>query len=714
MKLLLIRKLSPVIILFFSIFGNIFGQTFTRITTGAIVNNGGQSYGTAWGDYNNDGYLDLFVSNCCDEANFLYYNNGDGMFTRITNGDIVNEAIHSEGISCGDYNQDNFLDLVVGSEPCLLYQNNGDETFTKITTGDIVNDPGGFPSWGDYDSDGDLDLVVGGGGYNSLYKNIGNGIFNKITYGDIVWNDGNSPCWIDYDNDDDLDLFVANYGDNNCLYQNNGNGIFIKITTGEVVNDSGAFSSGSSWGDYDNDGDLDLFVANGGFDAVENNFLYTNNGDGSFTKITYGDIVNDGGQSNGSSWVDYDNDGDLDLYVTNGGFVLSQHNNFLYDNNGDGTFTKNTTESITIPVEVWYWSLGHSWGDYDNDGDLDLFVANDNGQNNYLYTNNGNSNNWINLKLLGIQSNTSAIGAKVKVKATINGTETWQLREISGQTGYFSQNSLNVEFGLGDASSIDSIKIEWPSGIVEYYFNTAVNCLYIATENLGLFPLTKNVYPGDTDNNGAVNEMDVLPIGIYFLNEVIQRQTISFAWQAQELSYQPGSQIPYADANGDGLIDEQDVIGIGVNWGNSHTSTAKSLNIDPAYMTFLRQHKESFHIIYNSLSGESEAVKTMKTILESILEIDEVLPVTYSLEQNFPNPFNPKTKIRFSLPENQLVTIIIYNTLGQVITIPVKNKLYGSGVYTYMLDASLLPSGLYIYQIKTENWSMARKMVILK
>ena len=251
--------------------------------------------------------------------------------------------------------------------------------------------------------------------------------------------------------------------------------IFTAITTGPVVT-SGGGSAGSSWGDYDNDGDLDLFVANSG-----NNFLYTNNGGGSFTAITTGPVVTDGGISFSGSWGDYDNDGDLDLFVANSG------NNFLYANNGDGSFTAITTGVVVTSGGT---SFGSSWGDYDNDGDLDLFVANFN-QNNFLYANNGNANNWINLRLLGTHSNVSALGAKVHIKATLSGVEMWQLSEISGQTGggYGGQNSLNAEFGLGDATIVDSIRIEWPRGIVWDTTNVAVNQFMTTTEPvMGLPP----------------------------------------------------------------------------------------------------------------------------------------------------------------------------------------------------------------------------------
>jgi len=454
--------------------------TFTKIITGAIVNDGGNSAGSAWGDYDNDGDLDLFVANR-EENNFLYRNNGNGTFTKITSGAIVNDLGDSRGGSWGDYNNDGDLDLFVANwgENNFLYQNNGDGSFTRITEGAIVNE-WGFSSggcWGDYDNDGDLDLFVANywNENNFLYQNNGDGSFTKITSGVIVNDHGYSygSSWGDYDNDSDLDLFVAN-GDNhnNFLYQNNGNGSFKRIIEGVIVNDGDSY--GSSWGDYDNDGDLDLFVAN---DYSQNNYLYQNNGDGTFAKITSGAIVNRG-DSRGSSWGDYDNDGDLDLFVVN-----FNQSNFLYQNNDNGSFTEITDGAI---VNEWGYSSGGCWGDYDNDGDLDLFVANEFGRNNFLYQNNGNGNNWIDIHLFGTVSNAAAIGAKVKVKATIKGKPVWQVQEISGQTGYLSQNSLNAEFGLGDATTIDFITVEWPSGIVQDTAIVQVNQRLALTEKIPL------------------------------------------------------------------------------------------------------------------------------------------------------------------------------------------------------------------------------------
>lgn len=470
-----------------------YAQTFTRVTTGDIVNDGSYTEGVYWLDYNNDGYLDMFAANIVNQSNLLFLNNRNSTFTKITTGVIVTDVGFSYGGCFGDFNNDGYADMYVinggGSSNRIkfLYMNNGNGTFSRITTGAVVTDLSG--AWGtataDYDNDGKLDIFVSNFNQNNfLYNGSGEGTFTKITSGIIV-NDGGSSigcAWCDYDNDGFADLFVANgnfgAGQANFLYKNNGNGTFTKITTGSIVTDV-ANSVGGSWGDYDNDGDFDLFVTN--YSGANNN-LYKNNGDGTFTKITSGQIVNDGGSSTGASWGDCDNDGDLDLFVSND----LNENNFLYLNNNDGTFTKITSGDI---VNNGGRSNGCVWGDYDNDGDLDIYVANGDqpiAQNNFLYNNNGNSNNWINILCKGTVSNRSAIGARIIVRATINGSAVRQTREKFGQTGYNSQNSLNEEFGLGNASVIDSIIVRWPNGNIESYTNVAPNRFITITENQGI------------------------------------------------------------------------------------------------------------------------------------------------------------------------------------------------------------------------------------
>jgi len=448
----------------------------------------GHSHGSAWGDYDNDGNVDLFISNnSADASNRLYHNDGDGTFTEITTGDIATDKAPSLGSTWGDYDNDGDIDLFVANNigtANFLYRNNGDGTFAKVLNDPIVSYDGYSHgvSWGDYDNDGYLDMFVAeyfSTRFNKLYHNNGDGTFSEITSA-VPTLDANSSVagvWGDYDNDGDLDLFVTNINDeNNVLYKNLGNGDFEKITSGAIVSDGGK-SVGASWGDYNNDGYLDLFVTNAG---GQNNFLYKNDGDGTFTKITSGVLVTDGGHSHGSAWGDYDNDGDLDLFVGND----SEGNNFFYSNNGDGTFTS-LTNTIT---EEENSSFGIAWADIDNDLDLDLFVVNRSGYESAIYSNDrGVCQSKACFTLIGTNSNRSAIGVKIRLKANIYGQDVWQMREISGQTGggIGGQNEFKQIFGLGDATLVDSMIIEWPSGYHQVLTNQPIGSCNTVIEDEG-------------------------------------------------------------------------------------------------------------------------------------------------------------------------------------------------------------------------------------
>ncbi|MCH7614030.1 MAG: T9SS type A sorting domain-containing protein, partial [Candidatus Marinimicrobia bacterium] len=220
------------------------------------------------------------------------------------------------------------------------------------------------------------------------------------------------------------------------------------------------------------------------------------------------------------------------------------------------------------------------------------------------------------------------------------------------------------------------------------------------------------IYAGDTDNNGIVDAMDILPIGVYFQQIGSPRINDGVNWEDLSAVVWNEPAATYADANGDGTIDERDVIAIGVNWGNTHQTSSPGYAISLTDTVRLQEHQDSFMEIYNSLSGESEAVRAMKTLLRTILDIQ--VPLTYSLSQNYPNPFNPRTTIRFGLPEPKQVTLTVYNLLGKEVTVLVNNKLYDAGMHKVVLDAGRFSSGVYFYRIHTGKWSKTRKMLVIK
>jgi hypothetical protein len=503
--------------------------TFSKIMNGPIVTDRGYCAGGTWGDLNNSGFLDLFVFNGDLSSStylpFLYRNNGDGTFDKTVATPPVTLPVQSCSACWGDFDNDGNLDLFIATTTRnLLYHNIGGGAFTGMpaTTGTIVTDVAYTlgAAWADYDNDGLLDLFVGGfdisgaGGVapNFLYHNNGNGTFMTVSNSILVQDNASSlSCvWGDYDNDGYLDLFICGgtgHGEGvprpNRLYHNNGDGTFSKVDTGDIATDKG-YSGPAAWGDYDNDGFLDLFVANLDIGGI-GNFLYHNNGNGTFTRITNDVVATNVANAYACAWGDYDNDGFLDLFVANDDFTPDGYPsalvNFLYHNNGDGTFTRITTGS---PVNDYNDSWGCSWADYDNDGFLDLFVARGDALGNYLYHNNGNSNNWITIKLIGTLSNRAAIGAKVRVKSFYRGASRWQLRQITGGSGFDGHNELQANFGLGDATNVDLVRIEWPSGVVQELTNVAPHQLLTVVEHQApSFPPSFNNISHDA--NGVVN-----------------------------------------------------------------------------------------------------------------------------------------------------------------------------------------------------------------
>lgn len=486
-KLFRFAGLFATFILSFSL-PQIDSQTFTKITNGQFVNDGGASRSVNFIDYDNDGDLDLYVSNGKRFGQYSFlYNNSGGVFTRVLGAGPVNDSLPFDGASWADFDNDGNIDMCAVTwydSVSVLYKNNGGGAFSFISGSPIVSDRGFSEtcSWGDYDNDGLVDILVtnsrNSSSRNRLYKNLGSGNFSRVDSGAIFLDVGllsRGVNWIDIDGDWKQDLFIANEsGSTNYMYKNNGNGYFTKIT-GVSPTTSGGVSWSSSWGDYDNDGDFDLFVAN---NNNQKNFLFRNDGNFTFTRITNDPIVNENGYYASSGWGDYDNDGDLDMFVTQAyGPANIYLKNHLYKNllieSGTPTFEKITTGEI---VNDSGYTYGFAWADWDSDGDLDLFGATtyQESQDNIAYLNNGNSNKWLEIKLKGVNTNKSAIGSKVKVKATIGGIPRWLLREVSGQSGYCGQN-IDLHFGLGDAAIIDSVKIEWQSGLTQHFINIQTN-----------------------------------------------------------------------------------------------------------------------------------------------------------------------------------------------------------------------------------------------
>ena len=440
---------------------------FADFTAQAGVPGTGIGNGVAFGDYDNDGDLDLYVS--ADPHDILYRSNGDGTFEDVTAAAGI--SVRGDGVAAafGDYDNDGDLDLYIAVNDGwdIFFQNEEGGVFRNVSWEVKINNPGRARSatFADFDSDGFLDIYVANENTaNILYRNRNGKTFENVAPIMDVAHQGPGRCsvWGDYDNDGDLDLYVTNKGALNVLYRNDGIG-FRNVTRDAGVEGPGD-STGVAFADYDNDGNLDIYVGSDG-----PNFLYRNNGDGTFTDMAEAAGVARVGEAT-PAFGDCDSDGDLDLYL-----AVWEGQAVMYRNKGDGTF-----EDVT--QDAGMGALGNGWsaifGDYDGDGDLDLYASYAT-RPNILYRNNGNDNNWLHIKTLGSSSNSNGIGARIELSAG----GMWQMREVSGGTGYGSQGSLTVEFGLGENVAADAVEIRWPSGIVTSLTNVQANQRILAEEN---------------------------------------------------------------------------------------------------------------------------------------------------------------------------------------------------------------------------------------
>ena len=489
--------------------------------------------GVAFFDYDNDGDLDAYLVNGADlpgvtperpPTNVLYRNNGDGTFTDVTESAGVGDTGYGMGCAVADYDNDGDRDLYVTNfGPNVFYRNNGDGTFTDVTESAGVGDSlwGASCAFADYDDDGYVDLYVANyvafsldqnevctyGGIRSychpgtypgvsdvLYHNDGDGTFTDVTEEAGVYDPGGKGLGVvfgDYDDDGDVDLYVANDETPNFLYCNNGDGVFTEVgfLAGVACSENGEMESGmgTDFGDYDNDGDLDLFVNNYSF---ETSTLYRNDGDGFFADATVAAGLGDITLLPlvfGTDFFDYDHDGDLDLFLAAGHIldnvqlIKGEILSFAQKNllfRNDGGRYTDVSEQSGPGFALEKVSRSSAVGDYDNDGDLDILVGNCGGTATLLRNEGGNRNNYLMLHLLGTTSNRDGIGARI----TVTSESLSQVEEVRSGSGYASCNDLRVHFGLGKRRKADRIEIRWPSGYVQDLRDVPVNRVIVVRE----------------------------------------------------------------------------------------------------------------------------------------------------------------------------------------------------------------------------------------
>ena len=503
--------------------------------------------GLAFFDYDNDGWLDIYLTNGTrlDEkwapgkspTSQLFKNNRDGTFTNVTEKSGLARTGWQTGVCVGDYDNDGWDDLFCcfwGHN--ILFHNNGDGTFSDVThKAGLYNEP---VRWGagctflDYDRDGSLDLFVCNyvkfdleqaaassgaascqwkgipvmcgprgliGDTNLLYHNNGDGTFTDVSEKSGILKPGPrfsiTAVSYDFDNDGWPDIYVAVDSEPSMLFHNNHDGTFtdIGVIAGCAYSEAGHEQAGMgvAVADYDCDGWLDIFKTNFTDDTCN---LYRNNGDGTFSDVTFpsGIAVNSRYVGWGGGFLDYDNDGWSDLMQINGhvypeiaGHDVGQtykNPRIVYRNMGNGQF-KDVSAVMGPGISEHFSSRGAAFGDYDNDGDVDVLVLNMNDLPSLLRNDGGNKQNWIKIKLIGTKCNRTAIGARVRV---ITG-EHVQMDEVHSGSSVMSQGDLRLHFGVGKAETVDVIEVKWPTtGKLERFPQVKANQILTIREGSGI------------------------------------------------------------------------------------------------------------------------------------------------------------------------------------------------------------------------------------
>ena len=483
-------------------------------------------------DYNNDGLLDIYLVSYTQVSgpdagtrprDALYRNNGDGTFTDVSEAAGIDNRIAGMGIASGDYNNDGYADIyITGYGASRLYRNNRDGTFTDVTEKAGVNNKlwGAGAAFFDADGDGYLDLFVCNyldfdpagkvpcdmfegrpycyiskfkGQPPVLYRNNRDGTFTDVSAKAGIAGHrakGLGVVAFDYDGDGRVDIFQANDSDPNFLFHNNGDGTFTEVALEAecALDPNGAVRGGMGVDaeDLDGDGRLDLFVTNF---SQQTNAFWHNNGDGTFTEMTYEmglGKVSLPTSGFGTRFFDYNDDGLVDLFVLNGHpfepiqkvFPETTYAEppFLFENTGRGM--RDVAAEHGTALKKHYLGRGLAVGDIDNDGDPDLLLMNAGEPPVLLRNDGGNRNNWLGLKLVGSKSNRDAVGARVTIKVGA----ARHVKQVLGGTSYLSASDARLLWGLGAATKVDEVEVRWPSGTLTKLKDVAANRYLVVRE----------------------------------------------------------------------------------------------------------------------------------------------------------------------------------------------------------------------------------------
>jgi len=467
-----------------ALYRNLGNGKFEEVAAKAGVADPGWAMGVAVADYDNDGFDDLYVT--CFGPNRLYHNRGNGTFEDVTEKAGVGDPRFSTGAAWADYNRDGYLDLFVSNYVDFKLEDLpqfGKGKLCQYRGVPVQCGPRGLPGSGD-----------------TLYRNNGDGTFTDVSKAAKVDDPsgyyGLGVMWTDFDDDGWPDILVANDATPNYAYRNNHDGTFTEMgfTLGFAVNENGIEqgSMGISIGDYDRDGRLDVVVTNFSDDY---NTIYHKNPDGTFTDVSRTTKTAEASIPYvgwGTKFFDYDNDGWLDLFVVNGHVYpqiegaypggMYRQRKLVYRNLRDGTFTE-VAQALGAALMEPRASRGAAFGDYDDDGDVDVIVNDLDGPPMLLRNDGGSrAGHWISLKLVGTRSNRNAVGAKVWLKA---GGLT-QADEVRSGDSYLSHSDWRLHFGLGSTTQVAEGIIRWPNGTTEKLTNLPIDKVVTVVEGKSL------------------------------------------------------------------------------------------------------------------------------------------------------------------------------------------------------------------------------------
>ncbi len=541
----------------------------------------------------------------------------------------------------------------------------GGESWTDVTT-PVVGDTGGGQAvaWGDLDGDGFFDIYTSNDNEpNRCYDNAA-GTFVDATVAPLDISDASrAAAWGDYDNDGDLDLYaVQTSGDANYLFRNDA-GTFVDATSGDLGDTS--YSEGCAWGDYDGDGYLDLYVTN----VYAADKLFHNNGDGSFS-VDVGYPMNDAGWGRSATWGDYDNDGDLDLYLMRSG------QNRLYRNNGNSTFLRITT----APVGDGGNGYGAAWGDYDNDGDLDLYLVNDGA--NVLLGNNGDG--------------------------TFSDVTTAPLDDAGA----------GRSCAWGDYDSDGDLDLLVTNNGGNHLFKNQGGGLFTEATDplLGDSGTTNAAAWADFDNDGDLD--------VYMANDGGENKLVRNDFPPEN---------NWLQVKLTGVTSNKQGIGAKVSVTVDGLTQMHAIGGDAGYMS---QNMAVAHFGFGEATGTANVLVTWPgggTQIVSAVEldqritieesdetaVDDAVPAGTRLLANYPNPFNPKTEIRFNLDESASVNLAIFDLSGRKVRDLIVDAAYGAGQHGIVWDGTdkagkAQGSGIYFYRLTADDFVDMKKMTLLK